>query len=78
MHNELAVECSEEQAEEVARFVEEAIVAGIDEVLNPGLKPISRSGIRRGRPQDSRRLERLTIRTSNLGKGTGGSRECVV
>jgi hypothetical protein len=28
------VECPEEQAEEVARFVEEEMVAGMDEVLN--------------------------------------------
>jgi DNA polymerase-1 len=37
VHDELVVECPEDQAEEVARFVEEAMVAGMDEILNPGL-----------------------------------------
>jgi DNA polymerase-1 len=36
-HDELVVECPEEQAEEVARFLEEVMVAGMDEILNPGL-----------------------------------------
>ncbi len=36
-HHELVVECSEEQAEEVALFLEEVMVAGIDEILNPEL-----------------------------------------
>jgi hypothetical protein len=36
-HGQLVVECPEEQTEEVARFVEEVMVAGMDEVLNPGL-----------------------------------------
>jgi len=37
-HDELVVECPEEQVEKVARFVEEVVmVAGMDEVLNPGL-----------------------------------------
>jgi hypothetical protein len=31
------VECPEEQAEEVARFVEEVMVAGMNEVLNSRL-----------------------------------------
>lgn len=35
-HDELVVECPEAQAEEVARFVEEVMVAGMDEVLNTG------------------------------------------
>jgi DNA polymerase I-like protein with 3'-5' exonuclease and polymerase domains len=33
-HDELVVECPEEQAEEVARFLEEVMVAGMDEDLN--------------------------------------------
>jgi hypothetical protein len=33
----LCDECAEEQAEEVARFVEKVMVVGMDEVLNPGL-----------------------------------------
>jgi DNA polymerase-1 len=37
VHDELVVECPEAQAEEVAGFVEEVMVAGMDEVLNPGL-----------------------------------------
>ena len=37
VHDELVVECPEDQAEEVARFVEEVMVAGMDEVVNPGL-----------------------------------------
>jgi DNA polymerase I len=37
VHDELVVECPEEQAEEVARFVEEVMVAGMDKVMNPGL-----------------------------------------
>ncbi len=36
VHDELVVECPEAQAEEVARFVEEVMVAGMDEVLNTG------------------------------------------
>ena len=36
-HDELVVECPEEQAEEVARFVEEVMVAGMNEVLNSRL-----------------------------------------
>jgi len=36
-HDELVVECPEEQAEEVARFLEEVMVTGMNEVLNPGL-----------------------------------------
>jgi DNA polymerase I-like protein with 3'-5' exonuclease and polymerase domains len=37
VHDELVVECPEEQIEEVARFLEEVMLAGMDEVLNPGL-----------------------------------------
>jgi DNA polymerase I-like protein with 3'-5' exonuclease and polymerase domains len=37
-HDELVVECLEEQAEEVARFLEEIMVAGMNEVVNPGLE----------------------------------------
>ena len=37
VHDELVVECPEDQAEEVERFVEEVMVAGMDEVLNPSL-----------------------------------------
>ena len=37
VHDELVVECPEDQAEEVARFVEEVMVGGMNEVLNPGL-----------------------------------------
>jgi DNA polymerase I-like protein with 3'-5' exonuclease and polymerase domains len=37
VHDELGVECPEDQAAEVARFVEEVMVAGMDEVVNPGL-----------------------------------------
>ncbi|MDP9474951.1 MAG: DNA polymerase [Actinomycetota bacterium] len=37
VHDELVVECPEAQAEEVAGFVEEVMVEGMDEVLNPGL-----------------------------------------
>jgi DNA polymerase I-like protein with 3'-5' exonuclease and polymerase domains len=36
-HDELIVECPRVQAEEVARFLEEVMVAGMDEVLNSGL-----------------------------------------
>ena len=31
------MECLEDQAEEVPRFVEEVMVAGIDEIVNPRL-----------------------------------------
>ena len=31
------MECPEDQAEEVSRFVEEVMVAGMDEIVNPGL-----------------------------------------
>jgi DNA polymerase I-like protein with 3'-5' exonuclease and polymerase domains len=37
VHDELVVESPEDQAEEVARFVEEVMVGGMNEVLNPGL-----------------------------------------
>jgi DNA polymerase I-like protein with 3'-5' exonuclease and polymerase domains len=37
VHDELVIECPEDQAEEVAQFVEEVMVAGMDEVLNTGL-----------------------------------------
>ena len=37
VHDELVVECREDQAKEVARFVEEIMVAGMDEILIPGL-----------------------------------------
>jgi DNA polymerase I len=37
VHDELVVECPEDQAEEVSRFVEEVMVAGMDEIVNPGL-----------------------------------------
>jgi DNA polymerase I-like protein with 3'-5' exonuclease and polymerase domains len=37
VHDELVVECAEEQAEEVARFVEEVMINGMDEVVNPSL-----------------------------------------
>jgi DNA polymerase I-like protein with 3'-5' exonuclease and polymerase domains len=37
VHDELVVECPEDQAEEEARFVKEVMVAGMDEVLNSGL-----------------------------------------
>jgi DNA polymerase I-like protein with 3'-5' exonuclease and polymerase domains len=37
VHDELVVECPEAQAEEVARLVEEVMLAGMDEVVNPGL-----------------------------------------
>jgi DNA polymerase-1 len=37
VHDELVVECPDDQAEEVSRFVEEVMVAGIDEIVNPGL-----------------------------------------
>jgi DNA polymerase I-like protein with 3'-5' exonuclease and polymerase domains len=36
-HDELVVECPEEQAEEVVRFLEEVTVAGMNEVVNPDL-----------------------------------------
>jgi DNA polymerase I-like protein with 3'-5' exonuclease and polymerase domains len=36
-HDELVVECLEEQAEEVARFLEEVMITGMNEVVNPGL-----------------------------------------
>jgi DNA polymerase-1 len=36
-HDELVVESPEDQAEEVAQFVEEVMVAGMNEVLNSGL-----------------------------------------
>jgi hypothetical protein len=36
-HDELLIECPEEQTEEVARFLEEAMAAGMNEVLNPCL-----------------------------------------
>jgi DNA polymerase I len=37
VHDELVVECPEDQAEEVAQFIEEVMIAGMDEVLNAGL-----------------------------------------
>jgi len=37
VHDELVVECPEEQAEEAARFVKEVMVDGMDEIVNPGL-----------------------------------------
>jgi DNA polymerase I-like protein with 3'-5' exonuclease and polymerase domains len=37
VHDELVVECPEDQVEEVARFVEEVMVAGMNDVLNSGL-----------------------------------------
>ena len=37
VHDELVVECREDQAKEVARFVEEIMVARMDEILNLGL-----------------------------------------
>jgi DNA polymerase-1 len=36
-HDELVVECLEEQAAEVSRFLEQVMVAGMDEVVNAGL-----------------------------------------
>lgn len=36
-HDEIVVECPEEQAEEVERFVEGVMGVGMDEVLNPNL-----------------------------------------
>src|SRR5215207_2910034 len=36
-HDELVVECPEEQAEEVAHSLAERMVTGMDEVLNPDL-----------------------------------------
>jgi DNA polymerase I-like protein with 3'-5' exonuclease and polymerase domains len=36
-HDELVVECLEEQADEVTRFLEEVMVAGMNEVVNPGM-----------------------------------------
>jgi DNA polymerase-1 len=36
-HDEVVVECREDQAEEVARFVKEVMIAGMDEILNTGL-----------------------------------------
>jgi DNA polymerase I-like protein with 3'-5' exonuclease and polymerase domains len=36
-HDGMVVAIPEEQAEEVARFVEEVMVAGMDEMVNPGL-----------------------------------------
>ena len=36
-HDELVVESPEDRAEEVARFVEKVMVAGMNEVLNSGL-----------------------------------------
>jgi DNA polymerase I len=37
VHDEVVVECDEEQAEQVAIFTEEIMVAGMEEVLNSGL-----------------------------------------
>jgi len=37
VHNELVVECPEEQAAEAARFIKEVMVDGMDKVVNPGL-----------------------------------------
>jgi DNA polymerase I len=37
VHDEIVVECPEEQAEEVAHFLEEVMVVGRDKVVNPGL-----------------------------------------
>ena len=37
-HDELVVECEEDQAEEVVRFLEEVMIAGMNEVVNPGLE----------------------------------------
>ena len=36
-HDELVDECLDEQAEEVAWFIEEVMVARMDQVLNPDL-----------------------------------------
>jgi DNA polymerase-1 len=36
-HDELVVECPEEQAEEVARFLKDVMITGMNEVVNPGL-----------------------------------------
>jgi hypothetical protein len=36
-HDELVIECPEEQAKEVARFLQEAVATGMKEVLNSGL-----------------------------------------
>jgi DNA polymerase I len=36
-HDELVVECPEGQAEEVVRFLEQVMVAGMDEIVNAGL-----------------------------------------
>jgi DNA polymerase I len=38
VHDELVVECPEDQAKEVAAFVEEVMVAGMDGVVNSGLE----------------------------------------
>ncbi len=37
VHDELVAECPEEQAKEVAGFVEEIMVDGMNEVVNPRL-----------------------------------------
>jgi hypothetical protein len=37
VHTEVAVECLEDQVEEVAQFVEEIRVAGMDKIANPSL-----------------------------------------
>jgi DNA polymerase I-like protein with 3'-5' exonuclease and polymerase domains len=36
-HDELLIECPYDQGEEMARFVEKVMVAGMGEVVNPGL-----------------------------------------
>jgi DNA polymerase-1 len=37
VHDELVIECPKEQTEETAGFLEEVMVEGMDEVLNPGV-----------------------------------------
>jgi DNA polymerase-1 len=37
LHDELVVECPETQAEEVAEFVEEIMISGMEEIVNQGL-----------------------------------------
>jgi hypothetical protein len=43
-HDELVVECPEQQAEEVTRFLEGVMVDGMDKVINRGWTPTTPTG----------------------------------
>ena len=62
-HDELVVECPEEQAEEVARFLEGVMVDGMGKVLNPGLDADHSVRFPERSPVITTRLSALTTRT---------------